>query len=252
MRCFGASSLQNQSHQKADDISKFLTYLVLLWTFFVAGAAHASYPVYADGDLADLRDGLGPEFIGVNTAPNMGERDGWTVGCVYSFAGEENIEYDGAKIVMSADYETVAETLKGDVDGESTSLVFADDLGSPVVDNVMVVDDGKTSIFAVTTDGDLELVPVTALPFVRGDANQDGRVNIADAVWEFSELFRDGPGKDCAHANDANGDGLYNGTDPVFILNYRFLEGPEPSAPFPDCGTVDDQMPADCADNDEC
>jgi hypothetical protein len=45
-------------------VKKLLTHVVLLWTVLMAGVVHASYPVYADGDLAPLGapDGL------INTA----------------------------------------------------------------------------------------------------------------------------------------------------------------------------------------
>ena len=41
-------------------VNKFLTHVALLWVVLMTGAAHAAYPVYADGDLAPLGapDGL--------------------------------------------------------------------------------------------------------------------------------------------------------------------------------------------------
>jgi len=46
-----------------DGLSKLVTHFVWLLTLCVAGATHASYPVYADGDFAslpppDAHDGL--------------------------------------------------------------------------------------------------------------------------------------------------------------------------------------------------
>jgi len=78
-------------------------------------------------------------------------------------------------------------------------------------------------------------------PFIRGDANIDGRVNIADAAYILGALFAT---YRCwsADAMDANDDGELNIADPVYVLNFLFADGsplPEPvstrgSDPTPD------------------
>ena len=72
--------------------------------------------------------------------------------------------------------------------------------------------------------------------FIRGDANQDGSLNIADPVEMLNLLFGVNPSISCADALDANDDGGANIADPVYILGGLFTMGPPPSAPFPDCG----------------
>lgn len=72
--------------------------------------------------------------------------------------------------------------------------------------------------------------------FVRGDANQDGKVNMADAIWILNELFAGGPQSTCKDAADMNRDGLLGIADPVYLLRYEFLGGDPPPAPFPVCG----------------
>lgn len=57
----------------------------------------------------------------------------------------------------------------------------------------------------------------------RGDANCDGVVNIADAVWMVNELFLGGPESECPDAVDANEDELYDAGDPVHIVNLSFF-----------------------------
>ncbi len=81
---------------------------------------------------------------------------------------------------------------------------------------------------------------------VRGDANHDGRVDVADAIWVFSYLFRDGPPPPCMDAADANDDGRVDLSDAIWLVDFRFRHGPPPLPPYPDPGvdaTVDPQAP---------
>ena len=95
-------------------------------------------------------------------------------------------------------------------------------------------------------------LPVTVLngsqpprKFRRGDANNDGIVNLSDAVTALNYLFLgvwNHPQPLCEDAADTNDDGSLNITDPIFILNFLFLGGKAPPAPYPDLGedpTVD-------------
>lgn len=72
--------------------------------------------------------------------------------------------------------------------------------------------------------------------FVRGDANDDGKVDISDAIWVVRELVRSGPKTRCEDAADANDDGFVDLSDAGYLIQWRFLAGPEPPAPFGACG----------------
>src|SRR4030095_7255935 len=72
--------------------------------------------------------------------------------------------------------------------------------------------------------------------FIRGNANDDAKLNIADAIWIVNELFKAGPATACQDAADANDDGVEDAADVTYLISYQFLAGPEPSAPFPACG----------------
>ena len=76
--------------------------------------------------------------------------------------------------------------------------------------------------------------------FIRGDANGDGRIDIADAIWALSSLFVGGPPTACPDAADANDDSAVDVSDPIFLLGYQFLGSRAPSAPFPECGNDPD------------
>jgi hypothetical protein len=76
------------------------------------------------------------------------------------------------------------------------------------------------------------------VPFNRGDADGNDKFNIIDAiliiqirVGNIAEKF------DCDDALDANNDGTLNTADAVYLLNYIFEEGPPPPAPFRACAT---------------
>jgi len=72
--------------------------------------------------------------------------------------------------------------------------------------------------------------------FVRGDANGDGWVNIADAIYSLNYQFAEGPAPACIETVDANDDGSVDLADPIHSLIYLFQNGPEPPAPFARCG----------------
>jgi hypothetical protein len=61
-----------------------------------------------------------------------------------------------------------------------------------------------------------------------GDANGDGTVNIGDAVYIISYVFKGGPAPEPLEAGDANCDLDVNIGDAVFIISYVFKGGPPP------------------------
>jgi len=96
----------------------------------------------------------------------------------------------------------------------------------------------------VDGDGDLDLTvtdfsaagAVTVLinqdrEYIAGDANDDGNVNVGDAVFIITYVFRSGPAPNHPEAADANCDGSINVGDAVYIINYIFRGGPPPCLP---------------------
>jgi hypothetical protein len=61
-----------------------------------------------------------------------------------------------------------------------------------------------------------------------GDANADGEINVADAVYLINFIFNGGPAAYPEAAGDANSDGGTSIGDPVYIVNYVFKGGPPP------------------------
>ncbi|MFN0058934.1 MAG: PQQ-dependent sugar dehydrogenase [Planctomycetota bacterium] len=71
--------------------------------------------------------------------------------------------------------------------------------------------------------------------FKRGDANDDGSFNLADAVAVLLYLFTGYP-TTCQSAIDVNDDGSINVADAVYLLTALFQSGTLPPAPYLSCG----------------
>ena len=103
-----------------------------------------------------------------------------------------------------------------------------------------------------SADADSNGIPDECEGYRRGDANADGAIDIADAVFVLGHLFAAGPAPSCRDAGDANDDGALDIADAVAILGHLFAaSGPLPQ-PFGSCGvdlTADD---LDCGSFPPC
>ncbi|MDE0959837.1 MAG: penicillin acylase family protein [Planctomycetota bacterium] len=79
-------------------------------------------------------------------------------------------------------------------------------------------------------------MPAAEIPFIRGDANVDGHVNLADGIWLLQYLYLGGPASECLAAMDANADGDVDLADATVVIGFRLLDGRAPDYPFPYCG----------------
>ncbi len=73
-------------------------------------------------------------------------------------------------------------------------------------------------------------------PFLRGDSNGDGEVNVSDPVHVLNYLFSGGAEPRCLDSADGDDNGQVNITDAVYLLNYLFSSGRPPPPPFPAVG----------------
>jgi hypothetical protein len=80
-------------------------------------------------------------------------------------------------------------------------------------------------------------ITITGAPwFLRGDCNDDGHVDISDAVCILNWLFSGGATPGCVAVTNTNGDPNTDLSDAVYVLAHLFLGGPPPVPPFPECG----------------
>lgn len=68
--------------------------------------------------------------------------------------------------------------------------------------------------------------------FVRGDANGDGVLDVADPITTLLHLYRGRP-LACPDAADVDDDGQIRLNDPIMLLTTLFRAGPPPRSPFP-------------------
>ena len=196
--------------------------------------------------LEALNGGFGPDFFSENIDPFNGP--GFYVGIVYSFVGPDFIQFIDPTPVLEVSYETDADELIGVFDGATVDLIFTETLGSPPVENVVVVAGQSESVDPVNG-----LVTLEAIndEFIRGDANGDGAVTgLVDGFFVLLYQFVPGsPEPPCFDAADADDSGSLNGlADGVFLLNYQFVPtSPPPAAPGPlFCGNDPTDDPLSC------
>lgn len=145
----------------------------------------------------------------------------------------------------------------------STQVEITEDLGTPKVR--VVIDLSGVSRSQVGTPAPLTRTTVTVgeppgVDFLRGDANQNGRLDVTDAALIVDFLFGGGnlasgaaTRESCVIAMNVDGstdagtvgaedERDINLTDVVALLNYQFKVNPgapPPAAPFPKCGRAE-------------
>ncbi len=106
------------------------------------------------------------------------------------------------------------------------------------------------------TDGsfvlhEFALTVENAVTFLRGDANTDGLIDIADAITIAESLFRDRV-LACRSAADVNDDGNLDVSDAVYTLRYLFLADSPPPPPFGACASDTTADGLECQRYDPC
>lgn len=61
-----------------------------------------------------------------------------------------------------------------------------------------------------------------------GDANDDGKIDVADVVFIINYLFAGGPAPDPVENGDVNCNGEINVEDVIYLISYLFQNGPAP------------------------
>jgi hypothetical protein len=83
----------------------------------------------------------------------------------------------------------------------------------------------------------ISVCQIAQISFIRGNANDDSKVDIGDAIFIINFLFKSGPAAACLDALDSNDDGQVNVDDAGYLINYSFLGSLlPPPPPFPACG----------------
>ena len=192
------------------------------------------FPTIDGTDAAALFNGGFKKTEVVDPAKNNG-KSGFVSAVVLSFTSAANLDPTKDQTIALSKY-----TLKdGACDTLPTSIMFMDGLrgaGQPVQNIITVNGSSVNPTRLISLEIGKGIGPPPQGEFIRGNANDDGKVNIADPIWIINELVRQGPKTQCQDAADANDDGLLDLSDAMFLIQWRFLGGTAPTAPFPGCG----------------
>lgn len=196
------------------------------------------------GQLEALNGGAGPEFFGVTIFP-----DGVTIGVAYALTSSASLTFGAPETVAEVQYSTNAGTVQGS-GAFATNLVWLDTLGSPPIQNLVVISSaGDTSVPGLD-NGTVTLIPDGE--FVRGDCSADGEYTIGDPFALLNFLFLSGAEPTCLVACDANDNGGLGLDDAVYMLQNLFVSGPNPPQPFPVCGGDPTPDNLNCLDFPAC
>ena len=203
-----------------------------------------TYPTTSGTVAGDVNDGgirnTGFEKTEIIDSGRNDGRAGLVSAVVLSFTMPITLDPSQDQSILRARY-VVADGAGGP--GFSSEINFTDGLigaGQPV-DTVLTVQ-GQTmmpraisGITVVHSEEACVPIPESAV-FLRADANNDAKVDIADPIFTINWLIRNGPVPPCIASVDANDDGKTDISDPLYTIAYRFMAGPVPAAPFPSCG----------------
>lgn len=199
----------------------------LTWDLAVADLAGGAQ----GSDLAATNGGMGADFfIGTNAGGGSG-----FVGCVISLSPPFDELAAGSGLELAVLDITID---AGSVAGDMTSIDFSDAVGTPPVAVVVTV--GGASLVPAQNSGTIMSDgpdPMGGNDFIRGDANDDGTVDVSDVAQLARALFGVSGPLVCDSAGDANDNGALDMLDdPIYLITYLFQMGPAPAAPFPTCG----------------
>jgi len=88
--------------------------------------------------------------------------------------------------------------------------------------------------------------------FIRGDANVDGKIDIADPVYTLSYVMGSGVEPRCLNALDMNDRDGVDIADPIFMLSYLFQSGDAIPPPFPKVGLDNTKPEIPCSTYRPC
>lgn len=120
-----------------------------------------------------------------------------------------------------------------DVATQVSRFRFVNGFGTPPKFNVIVHD----NISERPDRLDDALIPVFgAGPFIRGDVNQDGDVDMTDGIMVLRVVILGDGEFECEKAADANDTAHVDFSDGIYLLQFLFLGAAPPPSPFPDSG----------------
>ena len=184
------------------------------------GADYATIKYYPDGDSVWVRRYNGPGN-GTDAASAM------------ATDGSGNVYVTGRSHGLGTeyDYATVKYYPNGDTgwvrryNGPGNSYDRAIDIGIDGSHNIYVTGNSLGS------GTGYDYATIKYVQSLRGDANGDGQIDIADVMCLINYLFLNGSPPDPLRVGDCNCDDTVDVADVMYLINYLFLEGSPPDCP---------------------
>ena len=117
--------------------------------------------------------------------------------------------------------------------GAATSI-FIDGLSAGIYQWEIIAVEGGSVSTGESCNVDVVVSPDPV--FIRGNANGDASVNVADAITILEYLFSGGATPDCLSALDVNDSSSVNIADSIHLLGFLFSGGIPPELPYPNPG----------------
>ena len=194
----------------------------------------------------------GADFWSPSLNATGGALSGLTLGAVIDMAGAGGVWRVLPANTANQEIAVVSYTSSGaNTVQTQTSLVSTLSRPDSPVTPVVVDFDGTSVTPAIGAPVAITVVPSEmGVPFVRGDANQDGTLNVSDAVAIVKYAFEMGSKKPlidkCQQSADVNDDGTITTADAIYLLNYLFIGGPVIPPPHGVCGQGRPDDPLTC------
>ena len=207
-----------------------------VWNFFTSIRADTAI-FYSEGNLFDTNSMIRPVASQYHTsypaqAPDPLPHPPQYLGANYVFFVPDGQNRD----------------LKIDFFGDSTvtwkvSIIGYKSGDSPFIDEFILdsLQNGSVRIDGWDSYSDIVMIPAVtaredgefeynyaAFPFLRGDVNEDGVVDIADVMFLINYLFIGGSPPQPMEAGDCNCDGVVDVADVMYLINYLFMGGAPP------------------------
>lgn len=195
------------------------------WSIVICHDSHLQVVSAVHGESALTMNGDGPaDFMSIHFTPHEGVRQG----VVVDFMNIEVLWPSHAHELLLIEYELL------ELPATPITISFCDRIfdGDTFSSETMAVAPGGMVIEPIRSPALL----YAPQPFVRGDANGDARVDLADGV-ALLQITLGGDQSGCADAYDYNDDGHVNFADAISALHGAFGNGPLPPVPgHIDCG----------------
>jgi len=189
--------------------------------------------VEGDGDLDIVTSG--------RLYLNIGNRNSWFALRLVGDGEKVNKSAIGAQARVTVSAGTITRQVEsGTGEGNGNDLTMQFGLGVVEEETVSVEirwPDGTVEEreLRVNERHEIEYGRTATTAFLRGEVNQDGRLDLTDSIVILRWLFSGQEDPLCIAASDTNADAATDLTDAVYILAYLFQHGPAPRDPFPDC-----------------